>query len=99
MKNTKAYAIIERRFSQQVQNFNYLPVSDADADTQFWTVKSRLSLASLALDRAPEMTVTTAARSLGDVYRAIRQHLTAEELEQWEALNATLERLADKYEN
>lgn len=98
MRNTKAYALIERRFSQQMQNFNYLPVTDADSDTHFWAVKDRLSLASLALDRAPELTVTTAARSLGDVYRAIRTHLTADELEQWESLNTELERLADKYE-
>lgn len=97
MKNAKAYAMVEERFSAHVKSFNAYDVSEADSDTHYWSVKSRLSLASLALERAPEITVTTPARSLGDVYRAIRVHLTPDEREQWETLRETLERLADKY--
>lgn len=99
MNNAKAYAMVEERFSAHVKSFNYMNVSEADSDTQYWTVKSRLALASAALDRAPELRVTTPARSLGDVYRTVRKHLTPEELEQWDAMGEALESLLDKYQN
>lgn len=99
MKNAKAYAMVEERFSTHVKAFNTYDVSAADSDTHYWAVRSRLTLASAALERAPEIVVTTPARSLGNVYREIRAHLTPEELTQWETLNETLERMADKYEN
>lgn len=97
MNNERAYKLLEERFSGQVKTFNRHDVSAADADTHYWAVKDRLSLASLALDRAPAVTVTTLARSLGDVYRAIRTHLSADERKKWEALGDTIEKLSARY--
>jgi hypothetical protein len=98
MLNQKAFTMIEGRFSDQVKRFNHFPVTDEDSDTQYWTVKERVDLARVALERAPELPVSTLARSLGDIYQAVRKNLTAEELKRWEETNEALEELLDKYE-
>lgn len=96
-RNTKAYAMMEGRISERVKRFNHYPVSGDDSDDHYFMSKDRARLARLALDRAPEMKVTTLARSLGDVYLAVRKNLTPEELEQWKSLDLKLEALEDKY--
>jgi hypothetical protein len=98
MLNQKAFNMIEGRFSDQVKRFNHFPVTGEDSDTQYWTVKERVDLARAALERAPEFPVTTLARSLGDIYQAVRKNLTADELKRWEETNEALEELLDKYE-
>jgi len=89
--------MIESRFSDQVKLFNHYPVSEDDSDTHYWAVKDRIALAKSALERAPEMKVTTLARSLGDVYIAVRRNLLPEELQKWNSLAEELEILSDKY--
>lgn len=95
--NYKAYAMLESRFSDQVKLFNHYDVTEEDSDAHYWAVKDRLGLAKTALERAPEVKVTTLARSLGDIYIAVRKNLLTEEREKWEALGETLENLTDKY--
>jgi hypothetical protein len=95
--NAKAIKLIEGRFSDLVKTFNHYPVSETDSDAQFWLVKERADLARVALERAPEIKVTTLARSLGDIYRTIRQHLTPDERIRWEKIATGLESLSDKY--
>lgn len=97
MANDKAFELIERRFSDQIKLFNHYDVSTTDSDDHFWFVKDRIELARVALDRAPEMRVTTLARSLGDIYREVRKNLTPDELKKWEELGGKLEALNDKY--
>jgi hypothetical protein len=97
MSNQKAFAMIEGRFSDHVKRFNHADVSGADSDDHYWTVKDRLELARVALERAPELRVTTLARSLGDVYQAVRKNLTPDELKRWEESDEALEDLLDKY--
>jgi hypothetical protein len=97
MLNQKAFNMIEGRFSDQVKLFNHFDVTEADSDTQYWTVKERADLARVALERAPQLKVTTLARSLGDIYQAVRKNLTPEELNRWEESNEVLEELSDKY--
>lgn len=97
MSNAKAYAMIEKRLSDQVKLFNHLPVSVDDSDDHYWIVKARLELAKAALSRAPEIKVTTLARSLGDVYTAVRRNLKPAELKRYEELAEKLEALNDKY--
>jgi hypothetical protein len=97
MLNQKAFDMIEGRFSDHVKRFNHFDVTEADSDTHYWTVKERVDLARVALERAPALTVTTLARSLGDTYRAVRKNLTPEELNRWEESNEVLEELSDKY--
>ncbi|WP_125262043.1 hypothetical protein [Streptomyces alboflavus] len=97
MHNERAYRMVEERFSNHVKVFNHYDVSGADSDTHYWTVKERLELAQVALERAPEMKVTTLARSLGDVYLAIRKNLAPDELARWNEADDVLENLANKY--
>jgi hypothetical protein len=97
MRNDKALAMLESRFSDQIKLFNHYAVSDDDSDTHYWAVKDRIELAKNALERAPEIKVTTLARSLGDVYIAVRKNLLPEEREKWESLAELLETLSDKY--
>jgi hypothetical protein len=98
MLNQKAFKMIEGRFSDHVKLFNHADVTEADSDAHYWTVKERVDLARAALERAPELPVTTLARSLGDIYRAVRKNLTPDELKRWEETNEVLEELCDKYE-
>jgi hypothetical protein len=98
MQNQKAFNLIEGRFSDHVKLFNHANVTDADSDDHYWTVKDRLELARVALERAPELRVTTLARSLGDIYQAVRKNLTPDELKRWEESDEALEELLDKYE-
>jgi hypothetical protein len=97
MDNQKAFDMIEGRFSDHVKRFHSVEVSESDSDTYYWSVKERLELARTALDRAPKLTVTTLPRSLGDVYRAVRNNLTKEELSRYNDLNEQLEALSDDY--
>ncbi|WP_159030799.1 hypothetical protein [Streptomyces sp. 769] len=97
MHNERACKMIEERFSNQVRLFNHCDVSEADSDTHYWTVKERAELARVALERAPQMTVATLPRSLGNIYVAIRRHLHADELDRWTKSNDVLEELMDKY--
>jgi hypothetical protein len=97
MHNDKAFRMIESRFSDQVKLFNHYPVSEDDSDTHYWAVKKRLALAKSALERAPELKVTTLARSLGDIYIAVHRNLLPEELQKWDSLAEELEILTDKY--
>lgn len=98
MHNAKAFAMIEGRFSAHVKSFNAYDVSGKDSEAHYWLVRERLDLARAALERAPELKVTTLARSLGDVYRTVRQNLTPEELNAWIVKNEQLEALTGKYE-
>lgn len=95
--NAKAYAMLESRFSDQIKLFNSCDVNSEDSDTHYWAVKDRLKIAQDILSRIPEFKVTTLARSLGDIYIAIRRNSTPEEKEQWESLGEILETLHDKY--
>jgi hypothetical protein len=97
MRNQKAFKLLEERFSMMVKTFNHANVTGADSDDHYWTVRDRLELGRVALERAPEFPVTTLARSLGDVYRAVRKSLTPDELKRWEESNEALEDLHDKY--
>ncbi|WJV49893.1 hypothetical protein [Streptomyces flavofungini] len=97
MHNERAYKMVEERFSAHVKVFNHYDVSDDDSDTHYWTAKDRLELAQVALERAPEMKVTTLARSLGGIYQAIRKNLTPDELARWNEADDVLENLANKY--
>ncbi|MGW1231400.1 hypothetical protein [Streptomyces californicus] len=97
MHNQGAFDMIESRFSAHVRLFNFADVSDDDSDDHYWTVRDRLELARVALERAPRVHVTTLPTSLGDVYRAVRKNLTADELGRWNEYREALERLSDKY--
>ncbi|MFB6654861.1 hypothetical protein ACFCZ4_06760 [Streptomyces microflavus] len=97
MLNQEAFDMIESRFSAHVKLFNFADVSLDDSDAHYWTVKDRLELARVALERAPEVRVTTLPRSLGDVYQAVRTNLTPEELTRWNEGNEAIEVLCDKY--
>ncbi|MEV5677433.1 hypothetical protein [Streptomyces sp. NPDC052179] len=97
MLNQEAFDMIEGRFSAHVKLFNSADVSLDDSDAHYWTVKDRLELARVALERAPEIQVTTLPRSLGDVYRAVRTNLTPEELASWDESNEALHELSEKY--
>lgn len=97
MHNNRAFAMLESRFSDQIKAFNCYDVTSEDSDTHYWVVKDRIDLAKKALERAPVIKVTTLARSLGDIYIAIRKNLLTEEREKWESLGETLELLTDKY--
>ncbi|WP_435270953.1 hypothetical protein [Streptomyces sp. 1222.5] len=97
MPNPKAFKLLEERFSMMVKTFNHANVSDTDSDDHYWTVRDRLDLGRVALERAPEFQVSTLARSLGDIYRAVRKNLTPDELKRWEESNEALEELHDKY--
>ncbi|MYX26085.1 hypothetical protein GTY75_05275 [Streptomyces sp. SID8381] len=97
MINAKAFKMIEGRFSDHVKLFNHYDVNEADSDTHYWLVKGRVELARVALERAPELKVTTLARSLGDVYRAVRTNLTPAELKRWDASAEAIADLNDKY--
>ncbi|MFG3176557.1 hypothetical protein ACGFZC_16035 [[Kitasatospora] papulosa] len=97
MLNQKAFQMIEGRFSDHVKMFNSADVSGDDSDTHYWIVKDKLELARVALERAPQLRVTTLPRSLGDVYQAVRKNLTAEELARWDEKDDALHDLCDKY--
>ncbi|MEU3437862.1 hypothetical protein [Streptomyces sp. NPDC006863] len=97
MKNQGAFDMIEGRFSAHVKRFNSADVSLDDSDAHYWAVKDRLELARVALERSPEVRVTTLPRSLGDAYRAVRTNLTADELRRWNECDEALEVLWEKY--
>jgi hypothetical protein len=95
--NVKAFKMIQGRFSDQVKLFNAYDVSGQDSGDHYFAVIERIKLAKIALERAPELRVTTLARSLGDIYLAIRNNLIADEFYEWNRLNEVLEALHDKY--
>jgi hypothetical protein len=105
MHNAAAFKMVEGRFSSHVKLFNSVRgVSDEDSDTQFTLYTERAALAKAALERAPKIqpsggrVALLLSTDLGNVYRAIRGHLTAEELAKWDADGETLAALFDKYE-
>ncbi|MVO87452.1 hypothetical protein GPA10_22475 [Streptomyces sp. p1417] len=97
MQNQEAFKLLEERFSMMVRTFNCVDVSFADSDDHYFTVKDRLDLGRIALERAPEFRVTDLPRSLGDIYRAIRLNLTPEEMKRWNETREALQVLHDKY--
>jgi hypothetical protein len=105
MHNAAAYKMVEGRFSSHVKLLNSVPgLSDDDSDTQFTLYTERAALAKLALERAPKIqpsggrVALLLSTDLGNIYRAIRKHLTAEELAKWDTDGETLATLSDKYQ-
>lgn len=95
--NDAAFKMIESRLSAHVQTFNSYDVSEEDSDTHYFLSKEKLALARAALDSAPVVKVTTLARSLGDVYMAVKRNMNSADLRRWNEINELLEALSDKY--
>ena len=96
--NSAAFRMIESRLSAHVQRFNGYDVSAEDSDTQYFLTTEKLALAKAALESAPAFRVTTLARSLGDVYMAVKRNLATADLARWNEINELLEALSNKYE-
>jgi hypothetical protein len=97
MNNDAAFRMIESRLSAHVQRFNGYDVSAEDSDTQYFLTTEKLALAKAALESAPAFKVTTLARSLGDVYMAVKRNLSDADMRRWIEINEQLEELSDKY--
>jgi hypothetical protein len=98
MNNLAAFRMIEGRLSSHVQLFNSYKVNEEDSDTQYFLTREKLALAKAALENAPTFKVTTLARSLGDVYLAVKRNLSDADMRRWIEINELLEALSDKYE-
>jgi hypothetical protein len=98
VNNSAAFRMIESRLSAHVQRFNSYDVSADDSDTQYFLTTEKLALAKAALESAPTFKVTTLARSLGDVYLAVKRNLSDADMRRWIEINEMLEALSDKYE-
>lgn len=102
--NAPVIKMITDRFSAHVRQFNFLPVSEADSDAQYWLSKERAELATAALTRAPEFEPSGNRRALdpaadlGNAYRTMRQHFTDAERARYEEITTALDALTDKYE-
>lgn len=103
--NAPAIKLITDRYSHQVRMFNYLPVSDADSDTQFWLYKELAELATAALTRAPlfkpsgNRMALLPATDLGNVRIAMRRAFTDAERARYDEIQEAITALTDKYED
>ena len=102
--NAPVIKLITDRYFAHVRSFNFLPVSEADSDTQFWLNKELAELATAAFTRAPLFKPSGNRRALlpstnlGNAYRALRAALTPEEQTRYNEIQEALEALGDKYE-
>lgn len=99
MTPTRAWAILERRFSDRVRVLaHYEPYSEDLVEDVVAKIQEKLQLAKAALERAGNVQVVNARQPLGDIYRAVRRNLTDDESVQWDRINTDIDRLSDQIE-
>lgn len=103
--NAPAIKLVTDRYSAAVRRFNFLPVSEADSDAQYFLYKELERLATAALTRAPQVKPTgirvalLPATDLGNVYIAMRRAFTDAEQARYDEIQEALDALSDKYES
>lgn len=102
--NRAAIKLLTDRYSAHIRSFNFLPVSEADSDEQYFLYKDLEALATTVLTRA-ELVRPTGNRvallpstDLGNVYVALRREFTDVERQKYNDIQNRLNELSDKYE-